>query len=141
MKVGTSLERLLTRTGYVLRFRLRCPASREKIDNRFESAGDSDFAEDVLKVCFDGIARKTELVRHLLVRLAEDQQIDDLLFPLSQVQPRYFSSRRRHTSCLSDWSSDVCSSVLIGQVWRGDLHARVSRADDPHEFLGGGILD
>src|SRR5262245_16372076 len=22
----------------------------------------------------------------------------------------YFSSRRRHTSCLSDWSSDVCSS-------------------------------
>src|SRR5437879_7381476 len=69
-------------------FRLRCPASREKIDNRFESAGDSDFAEDVLKVCFDGIARETELVRHLLVRLAEDQQIDDLLFPLSQVQPR-----------------------------------------------------
>src|SRR5471030_2399835 len=29
----------------------------------------------------------------------------------------FFSSRRRHTSCLSDWSSDVCSSdldVLIG---------------------------
>src|SRR5205814_6001913 len=23
-----------------------------------------------------------------------------------------FSSRRRHTSCLSDWSSDVCSSDL-----------------------------
>src|SRR5262245_32737874 len=22
----------------------------------------------------------------------------------------FFSSRRRHTSCLSDWSSDVCSS-------------------------------
>src|SRR5205814_4173110 len=24
-----------------------------------------------------------------------------------------FSSRRRHTRCLSDWSSDVCSSDLI----------------------------
>src|SRR5262245_65995055 len=28
----------------------------------------------------------------------------------------FFSSRRRHTRCLSDWSSDVCSS---------DLHERV----------------
>src|SRR5205814_6529175 len=26
----------------------------------------------------------------------------------------FISSRRRHTSCLSDWSSDVCSSDLIG---------------------------
>src|SRR5258705_6506177 len=34
----------------------------------------------------------------------------------------FFSSRRRHTRCLSDWSSDVCSSDLIvssvpGVVW------------------------
>src|SRR5258705_4178806 len=29
----------------------------------------------------------------------------------------FFSSRRRHTRCLSDWSSDVCSSDL------GDGHA------------------
>src|SRR5262245_64034550 len=27
----------------------------------------------------------------------------------------FFSSRRRHTRCLSDWSSDVCSSDLIGE--------------------------
>src|SRR5258705_8082026 len=27
----------------------------------------------------------------------------------------FFSSRRRHTRCLSDWSSDVCSSDLDGQ--------------------------
>src|SRR5438045_9114346 len=27
----------------------------------------------------------------------------------------FFSSRRRHTRCLSDWSSDVCSSDL-GEV-------------------------
>src|SRR5437899_9174371 len=30
----------------------------------------------------------------------------------------FFSSRRRHTRCLSDWSSDVCSSDL------GCVHAR-----------------
>src|SRR5262245_66591902 len=26
----------------------------------------------------------------------------------------FFSSRRRHTRCLSDWSSNVCSSDLFG---------------------------
>src|SRR5438045_2127953 len=37
----------------------------------------------------------------------------------------FFSSRRRHTSCLSDWSSDVCSSDLDCTEWvsLGD-HAR-----------------
>src|ERR1035438_10812432 len=28
----------------------------------------------------------------------------------------FFSSRRRHTRCLSDWSSDVCSSDLINHI-------------------------
>src|SRR5436853_3330157 len=28
----------------------------------------------------------------------------------------FFSSRRRHTMCLSDWSSDVCSSDLISYL-------------------------
>src|SRR5438045_9470088 len=28
----------------------------------------------------------------------------------------FFSSRRRHTRCLSDWSSDVCSSDLLAKV-------------------------
>src|SRR5262245_62893614 len=28
----------------------------------------------------------------------------------------FFSSRRRHTRCLSDWSSDVCSSDLGFQM-------------------------
>src|SRR5882724_13195952 len=27
----------------------------------------------------------------------------------------FFSSRRRHTRCLSDWSSDVCSSDLANE--------------------------
>src|SRR5947199_5266082 len=30
----------------------------------------------------------------------------------SSLQAFFFSSRRRHTRCLSDWSSDVCSSDL-----------------------------
>src|SRR2546422_10232732 len=43
----------------------------------------------------------------------------------------FFSSRRRHTRCSRDWSSDVCSSDLeaehslaVGQVraWAGVLH-------------------
>src|SRR5262245_66174117 len=28
----------------------------------------------------------------------------------------FFSSRRRHTRCLSDWSSDVCSSDLVPEI-------------------------
>src|SRR5205814_2932070 len=28
----------------------------------------------------------------------------------------FFSSRRRHTRCLSDWSSDVCSSDLSSRM-------------------------
>src|SRR5437899_6999168 len=31
----------------------------------------------------------------------------------------FFSSRRRHTRCLSDWSSDVCSSDLRPFGWPG----------------------
>src|SRR5471030_1838854 len=30
----------------------------------------------------------------------------------------FFSSRRRHTRCLSDWSSDVCSSDLGDEALR-----------------------
>src|ERR1035438_8085372 len=30
----------------------------------------------------------------------------------ARKEPIFFSSRRRHTRCLSDWSSDVCSSDL-----------------------------
>src|SRR2546426_5013171 len=29
----------------------------------------------------------------------------------------FFSSRRRHTRLQGDWSSDVCSSDLLGSVW------------------------
>src|SRR5256884_9828369 len=32
----------------------------------------------------------------------------------------FFSSRRRHTRCSRDWSSDVCSSDLVGCTPNGD---------------------
>src|SRR5437899_4609465 len=35
-----------------------------------------------------------------------------LFMVLISLLPFFFSSRRRHTRCLSDWSSDVCSSDL-----------------------------
>src|SRR5436853_4356638 len=49
----------------------------------------------------------------------------------------FFSSRRRHTRCLSDWSSDVCSSDLLRhgacvdqQAIRHTHHALVSDNTD-----------
>src|SRR5438045_7882385 len=33
----------------------------------------------------------------------------------------FFSSRRRHTICLSDWSSDVCSSDLLAHVLEAEM--------------------
>src|SRR2546422_2236162 len=32
----------------------------------------------------------------------------------------FFSSRRRHTRCSRDWSSDVCSSDLDNFAWLAD---------------------
>src|SRR5438045_9410499 len=43
----------------------------------------------------------------------------------------FFSSRRRHTRCLSDWSSDVCSSDLrvVLRLGRSHDQPRVADAD------------
>src|SRR5690349_10411129 len=35
---------------------------------------------------------------------------------LVAISPFFFSSRRRHTTSLRDWSSDVCSSDLDGPL-------------------------
>src|SRR5216684_7504971 len=71
----------------------------------------------------------------------------------------FFSSRRRHTRCSRDWSSDVCSSDLLqrGALGEGHLHdalVRLAGADDagvlPHrnpsplpllDHFGVGLLD
>src|SRR3989442_8287854 len=38
----------------------------------------------------------------------------------------FFSSRRRHTRCGRDWSSDVCSSDLLKLVWMYSHFLRLS---------------
>src|SRR5437899_4610380 len=43
----------------------------------------------------------------LLLMLRRLDELSELFFFF------FFSSRRRHTRCLSDWSSDVCSSDLF----------------------------
>src|SRR5205814_7539498 len=40
----------------------------------------------------------------------------------------FFSSRRRHTRCLSDWSSDVCSSDLDGCTIKLDASGAIVAA-------------
>src|SRR5262245_2618184 len=40
----------------------------------------------------------------------EEAKSNTDVFRLLARRMFFFSSRRRHTSCLSDWSSDVCSS-------------------------------
>src|ERR1039458_1157756 len=61
-----------------------------------------------------------------------------------------FPSRRRHTRCLSDWSSDVCSSDLHGatteEVYQEYLqHLEKRGAGDYHvrdvERLVGGLVN
>src|SRR5437762_11264406 len=47
----------------------------------------------------------------------------------------FFSSRRRHTRYIGDWSSDVCSSDL--GALRGGLHA-LARHPERDEYLVGG---
>src|SRR5437899_853771 len=43
----------------------------------------------------------------------------------------FFSSRRRHTRCLSDWSSDVCSSDLVQPALRLEDLERMALANNP----------
>src|SRR2546429_2983741 len=47
----------------------------------------------------------------------------------------FFSSRRRHTRCSRDWSSDVCSSDLFRI-----LGTRVPRVDTPDKVDGAAVF-
>src|SRR5256884_7278318 len=46
----------------------------------------------------------------------------------------FFSSRRRHTRCSRDWSSDVCSSDLLGSFSRDGFGGFLPQ---PPYFSGG----
>src|SRR5258705_4051426 len=49
----------------------------------------------------------------------------------------FFSSRRRHTRCLSDWSSDVCSSDLYPDVIESISVKGPSQTIKSHHNVGG----
>src|SRR5256884_6925707 len=42
----------------------------------------------------------------------------------------FFSSRRRHTRCSRDWSSDVCSSDLVGLLFASAAFAEERTLDE-----------
>src|SRR2546429_4782286 len=47
----------------------------------------------------------------------------------------FFSSRRRHTRCSRDWSSDVCSSDLEFVLRRADGRICVAAVDRGHDTV------
>src|SRR5947199_1627350 len=56
-----------------------------------------------------------------------------ITYELVSYDSFFFSSRRRHTRCLSDWSSDVCSSDLRTARARGAAETRRARAGGRRE--------
>src|SRR5207245_8243590 len=52
---------------------------------------------------------------------------------LSLISFFFFSSRRRHTRCYRDWSSDVCSSDLIS-------HEQVAEIKSAFQFPAAAVL-
>src|SRR5687768_17767319 len=59
--------------------------------------------------------------------------VDSLMFTFCF----FFSSRRRHTRCSRDWSSDVCSSDLISAMSFGSLSANAILALNQGAKRGG----
>src|SRR5436190_2857535 len=64
-------------------------------------------------------------------------QLDFVFFNQKTVY-FFFSSRRRHTRSLCDWSSDVCSSDLP-LPGHEDRSGHAPRADRPHGRGGTGL--
>src|SRR5436190_4201826 len=100
-----------------------------------------------------GIGTLTQPVQKMIDAGTPVIDMDTLIAPLDQINVHsflapdnefmgasvtqalfFFSSRRRHTSSLCDWSSDVCSSDLIdvGLGWRA--HERASQPHPPRSF-------
>src|SRR6202789_317512 len=58
-------------------------------------------------------------------------QLATLVVVVYEFLISFFSGRRGHTRCCSDWSSDVCSSDLIDMIQ--DLDPRFVRGYEPGE--------
>src|SRR5690349_15983802 len=57
------------------------------------------------------IKQRSNCVINLTTGGAPTMKVDERVRPAATFKPEFFfSSRRRHTSSLRDWSSDVCSS-------------------------------
>src|SRR5437016_13177943 len=57
---------------------------------------------------------------------------------LFKIRCCFFSSRRRHTRLVSDWSSDVCSSDLVLAELAGAVNNEPLDGDQmAHKFAGG----
>src|ERR1035438_5324857 len=52
------------------------------------------------------------------IKVCNARRISASRSPECRKHRSFFSSRRRHTRCLNDWSSDVCSSDLAHHVHR-----------------------
>src|SRR5438046_9420935 len=72
-------------------------------------------------------------------------EIDDVVALLATLTSGFFfSSRRRHTRLVSDWSSDVCSSDLVhGGVVQGIGQVLMEQTayDAEGQFLTGSYMD
>src|SRR6266542_238767 len=69
--------------------------------------------------------RRTITNIHPLNLAVKDRTFDEKLefFFAHLYDIFFFSSRRRHTQCYRDWSSDVCSSDLDGVYHQGTVWA------------------
>src|SRR2546429_1231920 len=75
---------------------------------------------------------------------SERHQLKLALLPLQKFSSRheyfFFSSRRRHTRCSRDWSSDVCSSdlatvIMVENIFRHLAQAVRREISDPETRL------
>src|ERR1035438_1564113 len=84
----------------------RIQIGRASCRGRGEISGGAVLFKKKRNICEDARSREPAGRRHAhsySLRLSSGADVADR-------KTLFFSSRRRHTRCLSDWSSDVCSS-------------------------------
>src|SRR5215472_4154772 len=97
-----------------------------------EKRGQDARAPNLIEICGQGRANGLRQQCHMPVIWMVET--GDYL-GTGRLEPRdfFFSSRRRHTRCLRDWSSDVCSSDL-------DDLLHIESPPMPHPNLAGRVV-